>query len=99
MQGITSQVWAVFMYFTLFINLNEQIMPMFVPQRSLYEARERPSKIYRWSSKSPKKLVDYRWRYLLITRSLRAIKHSGRTSLELFNGSHIVFLHLLSYWL
>jgi ABC-type multidrug transport system permease subunit len=48
--GTTSQVWAIFMYFTLFINLNEQIMPMFVPQRAVYEARERPSKIYRWST-------------------------------------------------
>lgn len=27
-------------------------MPMFVPQRALYEARERPSKIYRWTSKA-----------------------------------------------
>lgn len=39
------------MYLVLFGNINEQIMPMFVPQRSLYEARERPSKIYRWTSK------------------------------------------------
>ena len=36
------------MFLVLFININEQIMPMFVPQRNLYESRERPSKIYRW---------------------------------------------------
>lgn len=28
---------------------NKQIMPFFVPQRDLYEVRERPSKIYKWS--------------------------------------------------
>ncbi|RSL42235.1 hypothetical protein CEP54_015550 [Fusarium duplospermum] len=27
----------------------KQIMPMFIPQRALYEVRERPSKIYRWT--------------------------------------------------
>lgn len=38
------------MFLVLFININEQIMPMFVPQRNLYESRERPSKIYRWTT-------------------------------------------------
>lgn len=28
---------------------NKQIMPFFVPQRSLYEAREEPSRIYHWT--------------------------------------------------
>ena len=33
---------------TIFGNLVQQIMPHFVTQRSLYEARERPSKTYSW---------------------------------------------------
>ncbi|KPM39725.1 ATP-binding cassette transporter CGR1 [Neonectria ditissima] len=49
-QGLQNQLYAIFMYLVLFGNINEQIMPMFVPQRSLYEARERPSKIYRWNT-------------------------------------------------
>ncbi|KAJ5382386.1 hypothetical protein N7517_000297 [Penicillium concentricum] len=49
-QGLQNQLWAVFMPLILFLNINEQIMPMFLPQRALYEARERPSKIYRWST-------------------------------------------------
>ncbi|PGH10327.1 hypothetical protein GX51_00084 [Blastomyces parvus] len=49
-QGITNQLWAMFMLFIPFININEQIMPMFLPQRALFEVRERPSKIYRWST-------------------------------------------------
>ncbi|EFQ98073.1 multidrug resistance protein CDR1 [Nannizzia gypsea CBS 118893] len=49
-QGLQNQLWASFMLLVLFININEQVMPMFIPQRALYEARERPSKIYRWTT-------------------------------------------------
>ncbi|EFQ96657.1 opaque-specific ABC transporter CDR3 [Nannizzia gypsea CBS 118893] len=49
-QGMTNQLWAIFMLFIPFININEQIMPMVLPQRALFEARERPSKIYRWTT-------------------------------------------------
>lgn len=59
-QGLQNQLYSVFMVFVLFGNINEQIMPMFVPQRALYEVRERPSKIYRWTSKL-KTPCMYRW--------------------------------------
>ncbi|KAK0365333.1 Multidrug resistance protein [Friedmanniomyces endolithicus] len=36
------------MLFTIFGQLTQQIMPHFVTQRALYEARERPSKAYGW---------------------------------------------------
>jgi ABC-type multidrug transport system permease subunit len=38
------------MLLVLFSQLVQQIMPLFVTQRSLYEARERPSKTYSWKS-------------------------------------------------
>ncbi len=38
------------MLFTIFGQLVQQIMPHFVTQRSLYEARERPSKTYSWKA-------------------------------------------------
>ncbi|KAK8079218.1 hypothetical protein PG994_003025 [Apiospora phragmitis] len=50
LQGLQNQLYAIYMFFVLFGNLNEQIMPTFVPLRALYEARERPSKMYRWTS-------------------------------------------------
>lgn len=53
MQGLQNQLYAIFMMLIMFNNINEQIMPMFVPQRDLYEVRERPSKIYQWTSKYP----------------------------------------------
>ncbi|OJD10493.1 hypothetical protein AJ78_08513 [Emergomyces pasteurianus Ep9510] len=49
-QGLQNQLYAIFMFLVMFNNINEQIMPMFLPQRSLYEVRERPSKIYQWTT-------------------------------------------------
>ena len=38
------------MLLVLFSQLTQQIMPLFVTQRSLYEVRERPSKAYSWKA-------------------------------------------------
>ncbi|KIK55699.1 hypothetical protein GYMLUDRAFT_248509 [Collybiopsis luxurians FD-317 M1] len=48
LQGLQNQRFSVFMLMTIFGNLVYQIMPHFVTQRSLYEVRERPSKVYSW---------------------------------------------------
>lgn len=48
LQGTQNQLLSIFMLFTVFGNLVQQIMPHFVTQRSLYEVRERPSKTYSW---------------------------------------------------
>ena len=47
-QGLQNQMFAIFNLFTVFGQLVQQTMPYFVIQRSLYEARERPSKVYSW---------------------------------------------------
>ncbi|KAI4152547.1 MAG: hypothetical protein LQ340_002854 [Diploschistes diacapsis] len=49
-QGLQDQLFGIFMLLTLFSQLVQQIMPLFVTQRSLYEARERPSKTYSWKA-------------------------------------------------
>jgi ATP-binding cassette subfamily G (WHITE) protein 2 (PDR) len=43
-------MFSIFMLFTIFGQLVQQIMPHFVTQRALYEARERPSKTYSWKA-------------------------------------------------
>ncbi|KAJ7207127.1 ABC-2 type transporter-domain-containing protein [Mycena pura] len=48
LQGLQNQLFSIFMLLLLFSNLGQQIMPLFVEQRTLYEARERPSKAYSW---------------------------------------------------
>ncbi|KAL7898061.1 ABC-2 type transporter domain-containing protein [Trichoderma sp. SZMC 28014] len=47
-QGLQNQMFAIFQLFTIFGQLIQQSMPQFVIQRSLYEVRERPSKVYSW---------------------------------------------------
>jgi len=48
LQGLQNQLFAVFMLLTIFSNFCQQIMPHFVSQRALYEAREQPSNTYSW---------------------------------------------------
>jgi ATP-binding cassette subfamily G (WHITE) protein 2 (PDR) len=47
-QGLQNQMFAIFNLYTIFGQIVQQSMPQFVIQRSLYEARERPSKVYSW---------------------------------------------------
>jgi ABC-type multidrug transport system permease subunit/ABC-type multidrug transport system ATPase subunit len=47
-QGLQNQMFAIFNILTIFGQLVQQTMPHFVIQRSLYEVRERPSKVYSW---------------------------------------------------
>lgn len=49
-QGLQNQMYSVFMFMTIFGNLCQQIMPLFVTQRALYEVRERPAKVYSWKA-------------------------------------------------
>lgn len=50
LQGMQCIVYSVFMLCTIFTSLVQQLMPLFVTQRSLYEVRERPSKAYSWKA-------------------------------------------------
>ncbi|OKL58430.1 Multidrug resistance protein CDR1 [Talaromyces atroroseus] len=49
-QGLQNQMYSVFMLMTIFGNLCQQIMPLFVTQRAIYEVRERPAKVYSWQA-------------------------------------------------
>ncbi|KAI9806468.1 MAG: hypothetical protein M1833_003655 [Piccolia ochrophora] len=49
-QGLQNQMFGIFLLFTIFGQLVQQIMPLFVTQRALYEVRERPSKAYSWKA-------------------------------------------------
>ncbi|KAF2766133.1 hypothetical protein EJ03DRAFT_354264 [Teratosphaeria nubilosa] len=50
LQGMQIVLYALFMVLSIFSTLVQQIMPLFVTQRSLYEVRERPSKAYSWKA-------------------------------------------------
>ncbi|KAB8079584.1 ABC-2 type transporter-domain-containing protein [Aspergillus leporis] len=65
-QGLQNQMFSIFMLMTIFGNLVQQIMPNFCTQRSLYEARERPSKTYSWQAfMTANILVELPWNALM----------------------------------
>ena len=65
-QGLQNQMFSVFMLMTIFGNLVQQIMPNFCTQRSLYEARERPSKAYSWQAfMTANIIVELPWNALM----------------------------------
>lgn len=43
-------MFGVFIFLTSFPLIINQILPVFITQRTLYEARERPSKTYSWQA-------------------------------------------------
>jgi ATP-binding cassette, subfamily G (WHITE), member 2, PDR len=49
-QGMQNVLYSLFMVSSIFSTLVQQVMPLFVTQRSLYEVRERPSKAYSWKA-------------------------------------------------
>ena len=48
--GMQNFMFSVFMLTTIFSTIVQQIQPLFITQRSLYEVRERPSKAYSWKA-------------------------------------------------
>ncbi|PGH06745.1 hypothetical protein GX51_02186 [Blastomyces parvus] len=48
--GFQNTLFSIFMLTTIFTSLVQQIMPLFVTQRSLFEVRERPSRAYSWKA-------------------------------------------------
>jgi ABC-type multidrug transport system permease subunit len=50
MQGLQNQMFGVFGFLFVVVQLIYQIFPMWISQRTLYEARERQSKTYAWQA-------------------------------------------------
>uniref|UniRef100_A0A0B7KDD9 ABC transporter domain-containing protein n=1 Tax=Bionectria ochroleuca TaxID=29856 RepID=A0A0B7KDD9_BIOOC len=65
-QGLMNQLFGIFIFFSLFSNLVNQIMPVFASQRAMYEARERPSKTYSWKAfMAANMVVELAWNSLM----------------------------------
>lgn len=50
MQGLQNTIFSLFMVCAIFSSVVQQIIPLFLTQRTLYEVRERPSKTYSWKA-------------------------------------------------
>ncbi|OQD86054.1 hypothetical protein PENANT_c008G03778 [Penicillium antarcticum] len=65
-QGLQNQMFSIFMLMTIFGNLVQQIMPNFIIQRSIFEVRERHSKMYSWQVfMTSNILVELPWNFLV----------------------------------
>ncbi|WYZ42701.1 hypothetical protein EsH8_VI_000400 [Colletotrichum jinshuiense] len=49
-RGLRNQMFGVYIFLFIFSQMVQQIMPVFVTQRTMYEARERPAKSYSWKA-------------------------------------------------
>lgn len=49
-QGLQNTIFSLFMVCAIFSSIVQQIIPLFLTQRTLYEVRERPSKTYSWKA-------------------------------------------------
>ncbi|KAM6532377.1 Multidrug resistance protein [Fusarium solani] len=49
-RGLQNQMFGVMIFLTIFTQIVQQMLPDFVAQRTMYEARERPSKTYSWKA-------------------------------------------------
>ncbi|KAK4624500.1 ABC multidrug transporter F [Fulvia fulva] len=66
LQGLQNQMFGVFVFLFVIIQLIFQIFPMFIIQRTLYEARERQSKTYAWQAFMLSNiLVEMAWNALM----------------------------------
>lgn len=65
-QGFQNALFSIFLLCTIFSTLVNQVMPKFVRQRSLFEVRERPSRVYSWKVFILSQiLVEFPWQILL----------------------------------
>ncbi|CCK68828.1 ATP-binding cassette multidrug transporter PDR5 KNAG_0B03870 [Huiozyma naganishii CBS 8797] len=65
LQGLQNQMLSIFMFCVIFNPLLQQYLPLFVQQRDLYEARERPSRTFSWISfMSAQIIVELPWNIL-----------------------------------
>ncbi|XEU95216.1 hypothetical protein FSHL1_000500 [Fusarium sambucinum] len=49
-RGLQNQMFGVLIFLTIFTQVVQQMLPDYVAQRTMYEARERPSKTYSWKA-------------------------------------------------
>ncbi len=66
LQGLQNEMFSIFLLFTTFSNIIQQIAPQFASRRALFEARERPSKIFSWGAFITASIaVEAAWQMLL----------------------------------
>ncbi|KAK6503559.1 hypothetical protein TWF481_008573 [Arthrobotrys musiformis] len=104
--GLQGQMFSIFLILTTFGQLVQQLMPHFVTQRALYEARERPSRTYKWTAFMVSNLlVELPWQTLAAVLVFFSFyfptgmyKNAIVSNTEVERGG-LFFLYCLSFYL
>ncbi|KAK7752684.1 Multidrug resistance protein [Diatrype stigma] len=103
-QGLQNQMFAIFNILTVFGQLCQQTMPYFVIQRSLYEVRERPSKVYGWKVfMLAQALVELPWNSLMAVLMFVCwyypvgLQHNAEAAGQTAERGALVFLLLFAF--
>ncbi|GCE97844.1 hypothetical protein ZYGM_002792 [Zygosaccharomyces mellis] len=65
LQGLQNQMLSTFVFCVIFNALLQQFLPVYVEQRNLYEARERPSRTFSWFTFIVSQIiVEVPWNFL-----------------------------------
>jgi ATP-binding cassette subfamily G (WHITE) protein 2 (PDR) len=77
-QGLQNQMFGVFVFLFVVVQLILQIIPSFVTQRMLYESRERQSKTYAWQAFILSNIaVEFIWNTVCISVYVSRIATDG----------------------
>ena len=106
LQGLQTQMFSLFMLLTIFGNLVNQIMPLFVGHRSLYEIREQPSKAYSWKAfLGAQILIELPWQTLMSLFTYAAwyypigMYRNGEATHAVTERSILMFLFVWAFFL
>lgn len=103
-QGLQNQMFSMFQLLTVFGQLVQQTMPHFVIQRSLYEVRERPSKVYSWKVFMLSQIiVEIPWQVLMAVLMFVCwyfpvgLYHNAQATDQVTERGALMFLYLLMF--
>ncbi|KAF7177256.1 hypothetical protein CNMCM7691_005146 [Aspergillus felis] len=98
-QGLQNQLFGVFIFLAVALQMVTQIIPVFVTQRTLSEARERPSKTYSWKAFMLANIfVELAWNSIMgIFCFLCAL--SRNTSMLIYLGVYVLWSSSLAHLL
>lgn len=95
-QGLQNQMFGVFVFLFIFVMMMAHVLPIFVQQRTMFEARERQSRTYAWQTFIISNiLVELCWNTV---RTLFSTLQANADSLVIGHGDFLLLRVVLPHW-
>ncbi|KAF4980695.1 hypothetical protein FZEAL_3363 [Fusarium zealandicum] len=105
-RGLQNQMFGILIFLTIFTQIVQQMLPDYVAQRTMYEARERPSKTYSWKAFMVSTiLVEAAWNSLMAVLSFicwyfpTGLYRNGYATDTVDSRGVTVFLHIWMFFM